>query len=492
MKKTLSLICVLLAAALSPWLQAAPSKAPNIVILFADDLGYADLGSYGNPYIRTPNLDELAREGQRWTDFYVAAPVCSPSRGSLMTGQVPVRTGMYGQILPVMHPGDTHGFPADEVTIAEMLRDAGYATAMFGKWHLGDSPDHWPSRHGFDTWIGMPYSNDMDRTGEPTMTELLKLMKFPKEGDPKFSFANAIKRFHDPDQQSDWYNVPLYSSQRKGQQWDDETIQRPVDQTTITRRLTGYATDFIAANKDRSFFLYVPYSMPHLPVFASDSFKGKSVRGPYGDAVEELDWSAGEIRKALEKAGVADNTLLLFTSDNGPWQAVSTDLAGSAGVLNGAKGTTWEGGMRVPAVFWGPGLVKPATVSTIGSTLDMLATAAAMAGIDGAPTNDGVDLSGVLKNAEGSPRTVMPYYAKGQLSAYREGDLKIHFADPVSNKPFDKPRLYNLHRDIGEQRDIAEEQPEALAAMVAAAERYQQGVTVKPPMFDARWNEIEE
>ncbi len=486
------ILATLLLTACSTFLAAGsePPK-PNIVILFADDLGYGDLGSYGNPYIRTPNLDQLASEGQRWTDFYVAAPVCSPSRGSLMTGRVSVRTGLYGDRWPVMHPGDSHGFPDSETTIAEMLRDAGYATGMFGKWHLGDAPQYWPSRHGFNVWWGMPYSNDMDQVGAPGTNETIRRM-IRGEGDLSW-FAKNIERFHDPKRKSAWWNVPLIRSTNSDGNYEDSIVERPVEQTTITRRLTESAIAFIRTNADRPFFVYLPYSMPHLPVFASDAFKGTSLRGPYGDTVEELDWSAGKIREVIEELGLQDNTLLLFSSDNGPWQKaggdmpISIELAGTAGPLNGDKATTWEGGVRVPGIFWGPAYVKPATISEIGSTLDMLATAASLAGIENVPTNDGIDLSRVLKNGSGGGRDFLPYYSHGKLAAYRRGNYKIHLLDPDTNKALETPRLFDLHQDISEQHDIALTQPELLQQMRDAANTYAASVPIAPSIFDARY-----
>lgn len=491
------LLLAMLAACVNPSFAAIEKRPPNIIVLFADDLGYGDLGSYGNPYIRTPNLDELARQGQRWTDFYVPSPVCSPSRGSLMTGKVSVRTGLYGRVLPVMHPGETQGIPASETTMAELLRDAGYATGMFGKWHLGDAAEHWPSRNGFDTWLGMPYSNDMDRVGAPSMTEVLTMVARGEGAKAFASFGRTVEMFHDPELQSQWWNVPLINSVRTESGFDDSIVQQPVDQTTITRRLTEATIGFIRNNADQPFFAYLPYSMPHLPVFSSQDFKGSSLRGAYGDAVEELDWSVGEIRRVIEELGLENDTLVLFTSDNGPWQhagsgfKISTELAGTAGPLRGAKTTTWEGGVRVPAIFWGPGLVTPATVSEIGSTLDMLATVASLANINTPPTTDGIDLGGVLKRGEGKGREGLPYFSKGQLNAYRQGVYKIHLRDPNTHAPLDTPMLFDLHQDISEQHDIAALKPELLAAMLAAARAYEASIVVAPSIFDKRFIDIQ-
>lgn len=463
---------------------AESSRLPNIAILFADDLGYADLGSYGNPYIRTPNLDALANEGQRWTDFYVAEPTCSASRAALLTGRLPIRTGLYGEKLNVMHPSDTHGLPAGEVTLPEMLKAAGYAAGMFGKWHLGDAQAFWPTRHGFDRWYGMPYSNDMDRVGDMPMAKKMELIASGRTEALYAEFKTSFAMFDDP--KSEWWNVPLIQSTRTADGLQDATVERPVEQTTITRRLTEQAIAFMRAHADQPFLLYVPYSMPHLPLFRGDAFANQSLRGRYGDAVEELDWSAGEIRRALEELEIADHTLLLFTSDNGPWTTVSIEQAGSSGMLRGSKGTTFEGGVRVPGIFWGPGLVKPATVSEIGSTLDVFATAAALAGVAEHAGVDGYDLSAALRQTGPSPRDVMPYYAMGKLRALRKGRFKVHLLSADTGAPLPQPALYDLHVDLSEQHDVAGKYPDELEEMLGAAADLNNAVPVHEPIFDLR------
>lgn len=470
----------------------AKDNPPNIIIMFADDMGYADLGSYGNPYIRSPNLDEMAQEGQRWTDFYVAAPVCSPSRGALMTGQYPVRTGLYGKVLPVMHPDDPYGVPTELTTLPEALKTAGYATGMFGKWHLGDKPEHFPTRHGFDYWYGAPYSNDMDRVGAPPVTEIFKAMKNGSKLDNNQmnSFAKTIEMFKDP--KEEYWNVPLYRSQQTNGEFKDELVKRPVVQSTFTKELTEETISFMENHKDQPFLVYLPYSMPHLPVFASEQFKGKSKRGQFGDAVEELDWSAGEIKKAVQRMGLAENTIILFTSDNGPWQAVSTLNAGSAGMLHGSKGQAWEGGMRVPAIFWGPGHVKPGIVSDMGTTLDVFTTALVQAGVQVPADNDGVDLSKTLSNLDASPRDELAYYRSGKLIAYRKGNYKLHmYSIPklYSNEPtelLDEPVLFDLTQDLSEMKDIASDHPDIVKDILAAVEKHKASTPVAEPLFDRR------
>lgn len=463
---------------------AAAERPPNIVILFADDLGYGDLGSYGNPYIRTPNLDRMAREGQRWTDFYVAAPVCSPSRGALMTGQLPVRSGLYGRRLNVMHPGDSSGIPEQLLTLPEALKSAGYRTGMFGKWHLGDAPENYPTRRGFDYWYGVPYSNDMDRVGARGVDELMRMLAEGRGDEAWAGYQETIALFDEP--RSEYWNIPLYRSLREGDGVTDELVERPVQQPTFTRRLTEEAVGFMERNRDRPFLVYLPYSMPHLPLFRSEAFAGRSLRGRYGDTVEEIDWSAGRIRGALERLGIADNTLVFFSSDNGPWQRVSTTGAGTAGMLRGSKGTTYEGGVRVPGIFWWPGSIAPGTVSGMGSTLDLYTTVLALAGIDPPPGSDGIDLRETLRRGAPSPRDELAYYSQGVLTAYRKGRYKLYLADGSTREPLPAVELYDLREDIEEKADIAAERPGVVAELEQAIASHRKRLDVADPIFDRR------
>jgi len=261
----------------------ASSRPPNFVIVFADDLGWGDLGSYGAPVIRTPHLDRMAAEGQRWTNFYVTASVCSPSRAGLLTGRLPVRNGLYGDRVRVLFPDFVGGIQDEEITIAEALRDLGYATGMFGKWHLGDRPRYLPTRHGFDYWFGIPYSNDMMST-------------LPRE--------ERRAAFLDP--KIEYWDVPLIRSERDAAgEIVTETLEQPADQTTITKRYAEEAVDFIRAHRDVPFFVYVPHSMPHVPLFRAPDFEGHSGAGLYGDVIEEIDWSVGRILDTLEEEGLS-------------------------------------------------------------------------------------------------------------------------------------------------------------------------------------------
>lgn len=472
--------------------RAAPDEVPakpNIVILFADDLGYGDLGSYGHPYIRTPNLDALAAEGQRWTDFYVASPVCSPSRGALLTGRLPNRTGLYGRRIGVFFPGETGGMPEQERTLAEALQEEGYATAIIGKWHLGDAPDYYPTRHGFDYWYGIPYSNDMDWTGEPDFDEVLAMSVQGRADELEALSAGHLQKYFDP--RNDYWNVPVIRSRRSDDGFTDTVIERPAEQTELTRRYTEEAMAFMEQNQDRRFLLYVPYSMPHTPLFRTEAFAGRSLGGRYGDVIEELDWSVGQIVAKLKALNLQGNTLLVFTSDNGPWLYMNQH-GGSAGTLNNGKGTTFEGGMRVPAVFWWPGRIQPAVVSGIGSALDVFVTALALSGADGPAVTDGLDLSPTLLTGTSSPRDTLAYYHQGELRAYRVGRFKLHLVTegayglPPERTEHEKPLLFDLLTDPGERFDIAAQHPDVVASILDAIAVHRAGLEEQPPLFDRR------
>jgi len=427
-------------AALLALLAGAAAQAdtpPNIVIIFCDDLGYGDLGVFGHPTIQTPHLDRMAAEGQKWTSFYVAAPVCTPSRAGLLTGRLPVRSGMCSDTRRVLFPNSSGGIPQSEVLLPEALKARGYATAAVGKWHLGHLPQYLPTNNGFDRYFGIPYSNDMDRD-----TAVEHSVAF---GEPR----------------SAYFNVPLLRG--------EEEIERPADQTTITRRFTEESVQFIREHKAEPFFLYLAHSMPHVPLFASDAFADRSRRGLYGDVIEELDWSAGQILQTLRDEGLAERTLVVFTSDNGPWLTYKTH-GGTAGLLRGGKGGTFDGGVRVPTIFWWPGTIAPGVVADMGSTLDLFATACALAGapIPGDRVMDSHDLGPALRGEGPSPRDTMFFYRGTEIFAVRQGPFKAHLQTQGEygdreRVQHDPPLLYHLEHDPAEQFDVAGEHPNAIA-----------------------------
>ena len=437
------------------------SGKPNFVVVLTDDQGYEDTGCYGSPDIDTPNLDRMAAEGVRFTDFYSAAPSCTPSRAALMTGCYPQRVSLPN----VIGPKSNIGIHADEVTLAEMLRAQGYATACYGKWHLGHHREFLPTRHGFDDYFGLPYSNDM----------------WPRH----------------PTNQN-YPDLPLIEG--------EETIELNPDQRMLTTWYTERAVAFIEKNKERPFFLYVPHNMPHVPLHVSDKFAGKSKRGLYGDVIMEIDWSVGQILGALERLGLEHNTLVVFTSDNGPWLSYG-DHAGSAGPLREGKGTTFDGGQREIGLMRWPGRIPAGIICTEPAAMfDLLPTFARLAGAE-VPSDRVIDGKDIWPLASGQPGAQSPhdafyFYRGNQLQAVRSGNWKLHV--PHDYRSLDTPgaggspglyvkkqigkALFDLDKDIGEQRDLSLDYPVVVKRLEAMARQFNKDLkaTARPPGKVAR------
>ena len=435
-------------------------KPTNVIIIYMDDMGYGDLSAYGHPTIKTPNLDKLATHGQKWTNFYTASSVCSPSRGALLTGRYPIRIGLAGENKRVFFPESLGGLPDEEVTIAEILKKKGYATALIGKWHLGHLPQFLPDQQGFDEFYGLPFSNDMN----------------PIESNGK--------HLMNPTDPKNW-DIPLMHN--------EQVVERPVDQSTITKRYTEKTIEFITKHKDQPFFIYMAHSMVHVPLFASKYFLKSSERGLYGDVMNEVDWSVGAIVNTLKELNLEKNTLVVFTSDNGPWLTYR-EMGGSAGLLKNGKGTTWEGGMRVPGIFYMPGTVKPGLITDLGSTLDLLPTIAELTGAE-LPENtilDGFSLGNTLKEKTKSKRDHFIYYRKKEIYATRLGNYKAHFISEdcykANNNRIDhqQPLLFELNHDPGEQYDQAQAKPEVLQEILTFTEKHRKSMKPKPSELD-KW-----
>ncbi len=437
--KPLLLAAVLAAIA---WLLPVDSRAaeppkPNFVVILIDDMGYGDIGPFGSKLNRTPHLDRMAREGMRLTSFY-AAPVCTPSRAQMMTGCYAKRVSLpnvLGPVCPI-------GISAKEHTIADLLKRQGYATMAIGKWHLGDQPDFLPTRHGFDHYFGLPYSNDMGGTRKKT-----------KDRQPP---------------------LPLLR--------DAAVIEAPADQDTLTSRYTEEAVKFIKSNKDRPFFLYLPHTAVHVPLHPGAAFKGKSANGRYGDWVEEVDWSVGRVLDTLGELELAGRTFVLFTSDNGPWLTQGRN-GGTAGPLHGGKGTTWEGGMRKPTIAWWPGRIAAGAVcDAMMSEIDVLPTLVKLSGGE-VPTDrkiDGRDVWPLLAGQTSvSPHDALFYFNGNQLQAVRSGAWKLAITPQGTGLPkgaaqpvkHGGPRLYNLDSDIGELSDVSAQHADVVARLQRLIER---------------------
>ncbi len=417
---------------------------PNIIIIFTDDMGYGDLGCYGSLIHQTPNIDKMAENGIRFTDFYASAPVSTPSRASLLTGCYPQRIDMHvnekpeDQFRAVLTPKSPKGLNPDEITIAEIVKEKGYKTACIGKWHLGDQKPFFPINHGFDFFYGILHSHNQGSEECP-----LAIFK------------------------------------------QDSVVEKPVDIPLLTKKMTQQSIQFIKQNKDSTFFLYLPHPMPHFPLAASDQFKGKSKDGIYGDAIEEIDWSVGEIIKTLRDLGIENNTLLVFTSDNGGEARGGWVKGGLNHPLRGHKGQTWEGGMRIPCIIQWPAKIEAGNVcSSLTTIMDFLPTIAGITGTElpGSRVIDGKNILPVLENPDTAkpPYEAFYYYDRDQLQAIRWKQWKLHLPQedgryPAAwkneTKPFDGPQLYNLDKDYTETWNVASENPEVVDSIMNFAQK---------------------
>ena len=444
--KLLRLIFFLTVAAITS--PAFAQRLPNIVVIFIDDMGYADIGPFGAKGYQTPHLNRMAKEGIRFTDFYVAQAVCSASRTALLTGCYPNRLGLHG----ALGPNAKHGINDNETTMAEVLKTKGYATAIYGKWHLGHHPQFLPTRHGFDEYFGLPYSNDM----------------WPKHPEAK---------------PGTYPDLPLIEGEK--------AVQLMPDQSQLTRQYTERAVSFIERNKAKPFFLYVPHTMVHVPLFVGEKFKGSSKSGLFGDVVQEVDWSVGEILGALKQHKLDNDTLVIFTSDNGPWLSYG-DHAGSSGPLREGKGTAWEGGVRVPFIARWPGRIPAGRVMRQPAmTIDLLPTIAKLVNAE-LPQHkiDGLDIWPLLHgepNARNPHDAYFFYYNTNELQAVRSGKWKLilpHIYRTLGQQPKAKDgipvkysnvkvglELYDLEADAGEQHNVAGKHPDVVKRLEALAEQ---------------------
>ncbi|MGB6219946.1 sulfatase family protein [Haloferula sp.] len=405
---------------------------PNFIIIFTDDQGYNDLGCFGSEKIKTPNIDRLATEGRKFTSFMVPSSVCSPSRAALLTGCYPKRVGLHKHVI---FPANDYGLNPKEFTIPRLFKSLGYVTACIGKWHLGHRPAVLPTAHGFDSYFGIPYSNNMNH--------------------PDHSFSDnpfADKIWTDPAKWTKKFNVPLMEG--------TEIIELPVDQRTITSRYTDRAISFITENKDKPFFLYLAHTMPHVPLFVPDEARNPDVKNAYTCVIEHLDTEIGRMMKTVRELGLADDTFVIVTSDNGP-APNSRNFGGSAFPLRGAKASPFEGGQRVPCIIWAPGRIPAGTeTGELVSSMDLLPSVAAILGTE-LPADriiDGIDLSSTITGTPKKGRTEFIYYsAHGVLQGFRQGDWKLLTKGVRGVK---ETSLFNLANDVEEMKNLASKEPE--------------------------------
>ena len=426
-------------------------RRPNVILINCDDLGYGDLSCYGSTQHDTPALDRMADEGVRFTDFYMASPVCSPSRAAMLTGSYPLRVGFGGRSIdnaPVLFPGQAQGLHPDEITIARLLQDDGYATRIIGKWHCGDQPEFLPTRHGFDGWFGLPYSNDMGRQA------------FPQEGQPYRKVMESLGTPLPDDAPMFQPRPPLPLM------LDEDVVAEQPDQAALTERYLTDAVQFLRNNRDRPFFLYLAHLYVHLPIYVQTRFVRESRNGRYGAAVRCIDWSTDVLLRELLDLGLDDNTVVVFTSDNG---ALTRDGGGSNGPLRASKGTTWEGGQRVPCIVRWPGRIPAGqVVHDVANAMDLYPTIANWCGVDvpGDRTLDGRNLGPLLNGGDGPCERPFFYILGGNIEAVRVGRWKLH----VRKWNDERVRLYDLNTDVGERADVVDKHPDVVTRLLDVIE----------------------
>lgn len=427
------------------------TRRPNVILINCDDLGYGDLSCYGSTQHDTPALDRMADEGVRFTDFYMASPVCSPSRAAMLTGSYPLRVGFGGRSIdnaPVLFPGQAQGLHPDEITIARLLQDDGYATRIIGKWHCGDQPEFLPTRHGFDGWFGLPYSNDMGRQA------------FPQEGQPYQKVMESLGTPLPDDAPMFQPRPPLPLM------LDEDVVAEQPDQAALTERYLTDAVQFLRNNRDRPFFLYLAHLYVHLPIYVQTRFVRESRNGRYGAAVRCIDWSTDVLLRELLDLGLDDNTVVVFTSDNG---ALTRDGGGSNGPLRASKGTTWEGGQRVPCIVRWPGRIPAGkVVHDVANAMDLYPTIANWCGVDvpGDRTLDGRNLGPLLNGGDGPCERPFFYILGGNIEAVRVGRWKLH----VRKWNDERLRLYDLNADVGERADVVDKHPDVVTRLLDVIE----------------------
>jgi len=445
----------------------AQAAKPNFIIIFTDDQGYGDLSCFGSKTIKTPNIDRIANEGRKFTSFMVASPVCTPSRSALLTGCYPKRIGMHQHVL---FPSSKKGLNPKEHTIADHLKLQGYATACFGKWHLGHHKEVLPTANGFDTYYGIPYSNDMNHPDN--------------KGKPRGGWEGMDILWANPESTLTKWNTPLIE--------DEKIVELPVDQRTVTRRYTQKSIEFIKANKKKPFFVYLPHSMPHIPLYVPDEIRDSDPKNAYINTIEHIDFEVGRILKTLDELKLSENTYIIYTTDNGPWLPFRHH-GGSAGPLRDGKGTTFEGGQRVPYVMRGPDIPAGTVCNELTGTIDILPTIAALTGEPLAGTNkiDGMDVSGLWKGtSKQSPRKEFLYYtSRGAIEGIRRDNWKLIVKKPRTRnarKPLNprqtnieppKVFLFNLAMDVGEQTNLAEVKPGVVNRLRARMEALDKEIT---------------